>query len=174
MIFIALVGIAFARFYWFLPRPTQIHFMLAAITFVAGAIGVEMLSGMQADQHGEENSSWRYLVRFRPQLVELQEATLDWRTPVGSTELFPIASHARTTPANQTQLRSSHRLHFRILIWTQALSRSRLSTSNPRSIVSSFAAYEIRKCVSRPLKMLPGIISSWLSIAFLTNCVLHS
>ncbi|HCK41431.1 MAG: hypothetical protein CMJ72_08505 [Planctomycetaceae bacterium] len=59
MIFVALVGIAFARFYWLLPRPTQIHFMLAAITFVAGAIGVEMLSGMQADQHGEENSSWR-------------------------------------------------------------------------------------------------------------------
>ena len=39
----------------------------------------------------------------------------------------------------------------------------------PRSIVSSVAAYEMRKCVSARLKILPGMINSSRAIARSTN-----
>ena len=45
------------------------------------------------------------------------------------------------------------------------------STSMPRSMVSKLAAYDMRKCVSRRLKMLPGITSRLRSIAASTNAV---
>ncbi len=43
------------------------------------------------------------------------------------------------------------------------------STVMPLSIVSSLAAYEMRKCVSRRLKMMPGMIKSSREIASATN-----
>ena len=37
-----------------------------------------------------------------------------------------------------------------------------LNNSIPRAIISSLAAYEMRKCVSRWLKMEPGMMSSMM------------
>src|SRR5262245_60363468 len=45
----------------------------------------------------------------------------------------------------------------------------RRRTSQPRSSVRCSAAYEIRKCVSRELKTLPGMMSRLLRIASATN-----
>ncbi|MCG8448106.1 MAG: hypothetical protein MI725_00825 [Pirellulales bacterium] len=69
--FVALVGIALARFFWHLPRPTQAHFLLAAVVFVSGAIGVEMLSGVQADRHGEENLTYALIITVEESLEML-------------------------------------------------------------------------------------------------------
>jgi hypothetical protein len=59
---VALVGCLFLRFYLALPRRTQRGFLLAAILFVGGSIGVEMLSGAQADAFGEENLDYALIV----------------------------------------------------------------------------------------------------------------
>ena len=61
-VFVGIVGIIYLRFYLNLPRRTQILFLMAAAVFVMGAIGVEMLSGIQAHQHGEENLNYALIV----------------------------------------------------------------------------------------------------------------
>ena len=57
-ILITLFAAAYWRFIWHLPKQTRNHFMLAATIFLSGAIGVEMLSGVQADLYGEENMGY--------------------------------------------------------------------------------------------------------------------
>jgi hypothetical protein len=59
---VGLVGILYLRFFLKLPRRTQIGFLLAAMLFVGGAIGVEMLSGAHADAFGEENLQYALIV----------------------------------------------------------------------------------------------------------------
>jgi hypothetical protein len=49
-------------FFLRLPRRTQAWLALATATFVAGAIGVEMLSGWQADHFGEENLTYSLII----------------------------------------------------------------------------------------------------------------
>jgi hypothetical protein len=59
---VAVVGLAFLPFFLGLPGRTQAGFLLAACMFVGGAIGVEMLSGVQADALGEENLDYALIV----------------------------------------------------------------------------------------------------------------
>ena len=62
LVFVAAVGIIYCRFLFSLPRRTQFLFLLAATIFVSGAIGVEMLSGAQAYEAGEENFNYALIV----------------------------------------------------------------------------------------------------------------
>ena len=60
--FVAIVGLIYLRF--FLSLPTRIRFLIAfaAIVFISGAIGTEMLSGVQAHRAGEENLEYALIV----------------------------------------------------------------------------------------------------------------
>ena len=58
LLFVGLVGISLLGFLRHLPAPTRNGFLLAGLVFVGGAIGVEMLSGVQADLCGEENLTY--------------------------------------------------------------------------------------------------------------------
>jgi len=60
--FVAIVGLSFTRFLWNLPSQTARLFILAGAIFVGGAIGVEMLSGVQADRFGEENFTYAMII----------------------------------------------------------------------------------------------------------------
>ena len=60
--FVAFVGLCFWRFLRQLPPRTRNGFLLAGAVFVGGAIGVEMLSGLQADLHGEETFVYAMIV----------------------------------------------------------------------------------------------------------------
>lgn len=62
MVFVLLIGLAYLRFLWNLPRRTRRLFLLAAGIFVSGAIGVEMISGAQAFEAGEENLQYALIV----------------------------------------------------------------------------------------------------------------
>jgi len=59
---VVIVGCLYLRFFLNLPRRTQGWFFLAATLFVGGAIGVEMLSGANADLLGEENLDYALIV----------------------------------------------------------------------------------------------------------------
>ncbi len=61
-VFVLVVGAAFARFLWHLPRRTRVTFVVAGIVFVGGAIGVEMISGLQADRYGEQTLGYAMIV----------------------------------------------------------------------------------------------------------------
>ncbi|HYE36442.1 hypothetical protein [Methylocaldum sp.] len=61
-IFVAAVGLVFAKFLFDLPPAIRRRFLLAGAVFVGGAIGVEMLGGLQADWHGKENIGYVLLV----------------------------------------------------------------------------------------------------------------
>lgn len=54
-IFAGAVAVIFRGFLWQLPPATRRAFLVAGITFLAGALGVEMLSGYQAYRYGEQN-----------------------------------------------------------------------------------------------------------------------
>ena len=62
MLFVALMAFCFQRFLRNLPKRTGMLFVLSGLVFVGGAIGVEMLSGMQADAFGEENVTYAMVV----------------------------------------------------------------------------------------------------------------
>mgnify|MGYP007073292503 CR=1 FL=1 len=62
MAFVAAVGLLYLRFFLNLPRRTQVLFFFAAFVFVSGSIGVEMLSGVQADRAGEQNLNYALIV----------------------------------------------------------------------------------------------------------------
>jgi hypothetical protein len=68
--FVALVGLGFCRFLRHLPERTRNGFLLAGAVFVGGAIGVEMLSGLQADLYGEENFIYAMIITVE-ELLEM-------------------------------------------------------------------------------------------------------
>jgi len=59
---VGLISVCYLRLFLTLPRRTQSLFVLAGALFVSGAIGVEMLSGAQADLFGEENLDYALIV----------------------------------------------------------------------------------------------------------------
>lgn len=69
-LFVLLVGVAYLRFLGHLPARTRASFLLAAAIYLAGAIGVEMLSGLQADLYGEENMGYA-LITTAEELLEM-------------------------------------------------------------------------------------------------------
>ena len=84
-LFVTIVAISFLGFLWHLPARTRWLFLLAGATFVAGAIGVEMISGLQADRFGEENFKYAMIVTAEEFLemsaiVILIYAVLDYLT----------------------------------------------------------------------------------------------
>src|SRR5688572_29327126 len=52
------LGLYFLRFLWHLPAATGLRFLLAAISYIGGAIGVELIGSRHAELHGYEN--WIY------------------------------------------------------------------------------------------------------------------
>lgn len=70
-LFVALIGCLYLRFYLTLPGRTQRLLLLSGAMFVSGAIGVEMLSGVQADQFGENNLDYALIVSLEEMLEML-------------------------------------------------------------------------------------------------------
>ncbi len=58
IILVFALGLFFLKFLWALPVPTRVQFLLAAILYVGGAIGVELIGSRHAELHGYEN--WTY------------------------------------------------------------------------------------------------------------------
>lgn len=58
--FLALFGLIYFRFWWQLPRPTRLHFMVAGVVYVGGAFVVEGISAARWDALG--GLSYGYLV----------------------------------------------------------------------------------------------------------------
>ena len=50
----AVLALAYLKFIWELPYDTRTRFVMAGVIFLAGALGVEMLSAREADLHSYE------------------------------------------------------------------------------------------------------------------------
>jgi hypothetical protein len=72
----ALLGFAFLRFLRQLPRATRRHLWSAAILFLGGAIGVEVVSGAYSAVHGELNMGYVLIVTIEETLEMLGIAAL--------------------------------------------------------------------------------------------------
>jgi len=48
-------AVVYLRFLWSLPSRTWLLFAVAGVVYVGGALGVEAISGLWAQRHGEEN-----------------------------------------------------------------------------------------------------------------------
>lgn len=55
---VLLLGAAFARFWWNLPRRTRLLVGVAAALYLGGAIGIELLDGNYAEIHGKKNLTY--------------------------------------------------------------------------------------------------------------------
>lgn len=53
-----LLGAWFWRFFWGLPQPTRMLFSIAALLFIAGAIGADTILGPFFEAHGMEFMDW--------------------------------------------------------------------------------------------------------------------
>jgi hypothetical protein len=54
--FLALIGLAYVRFLFALPRRTAVLFVLAGGIYVGGALGMEMVAAVYDESHGYENA----------------------------------------------------------------------------------------------------------------------
>ena len=61
-VLVLIVGLSYLPFVWNLPARTRSLVVLAGGAFLAGALGVEMLSGAQADAFGEENLTYALII----------------------------------------------------------------------------------------------------------------
>lgn len=66
-----LIGLGSLRFLARLPADTKKLFICSGLIFVSGAIGVEMISGMYAQEHGEFNMFYAFLYTIEERLEML-------------------------------------------------------------------------------------------------------
>lgn len=60
MVIVLLLGLYFLRFLLYLPARTRYRFLCAAVLYVGGAIGFELIGGAYAEVHGYDN--WTYTI----------------------------------------------------------------------------------------------------------------
>lgn len=59
---VILLGLAYLKFVLALPSRIRNLFILAGVVFISGAIGVEMISGIQASSYGEANMTYVLII----------------------------------------------------------------------------------------------------------------
>lgn len=59
-----IIGLAYFKFMTRLPKKILKLFILAAVIFVSGAVGMEMVGGMHAEVNGEDNLTYRLMYTF--------------------------------------------------------------------------------------------------------------
>jgi hypothetical protein len=72
---VALFVLAYAKFIARLPARTRQLFLLAGAVYIAGALGVEAISGKQASLHGEQNLTYHAIITVE-ELLEMAGITL--------------------------------------------------------------------------------------------------
>jgi hypothetical protein len=72
---VILFGLGYVRFLARLPARTRQLFLLAGAVYVAGALGVEAVSGQQAFLHGEQNLAYHAITTVE-ELLEMAGITL--------------------------------------------------------------------------------------------------
>lgn len=90
---VLLVGVLYLRFLLRLPAGIRNTMIIAAALFVGGAVGVEMLGGMQAEVHGQENLRFMLLAQVEEVMEMLGAAAFIYAT---------LRYIAATLPALQT------------------------------------------------------------------------
>jgi hypothetical protein len=68
IVVVVLLATLFLRFWLRLPRKTRLAFLLAAITYISGVIGFEMIGGYYAELHGKENLIYNVFVTIEESL----------------------------------------------------------------------------------------------------------
>jgi len=76
LVVVVLIGLIYARFIAALPAQTRRWFIIAAVMYIAGALGVEMVGGAYLDAIGERNFSYELIVTVEEALEMLAVALL--------------------------------------------------------------------------------------------------
>jgi hypothetical protein len=61
MLFVLVLGLGLIRFLAHLPQRSRRAFVLAGVTFLVGAVGLELVGGWQSSRAGYENPTWAML-----------------------------------------------------------------------------------------------------------------
>ncbi len=65
------LGLAYLKFVWELPKETRARFIMAGLIFLSGALGIEMLGAREADLHGYETVTYCALYTLEEMLEML-------------------------------------------------------------------------------------------------------
>jgi hypothetical protein len=57
-IFVSALGVLFCKFWWNLPMPTKIYFALAAVIYLGGSIGCELIESQHCEIYGKDNLAY--------------------------------------------------------------------------------------------------------------------
>ncbi|MDH3692687.1 MAG: peptidase M48 Ste24p, partial [Gammaproteobacteria bacterium] len=66
-----ILGLAYLRFVWGLPRDTRTRFVMAGVIFVTGALGLDMLGAREADLNGYATVTYSLLYSLEEMLEML-------------------------------------------------------------------------------------------------------
>lgn len=72
---VALLGLAYARFFWHLSRRWKLLFALSGVMYVTGAVGVEMLGARFLSIHGDPTFTYELLVTAE-EVLEMMGVTV--------------------------------------------------------------------------------------------------
>ena len=104
--FVALVGLAYARFLAHLPPAMRARFVIAAIVYLVGVLGVEAISGWRAERMGMNNMT-HSLIATIEEVLEMSGVALFidalFRHLSGGRDVLEIAISARA--ADETSAR---------------------------------------------------------------------
>jgi len=65
------IGLAYLKFVWELPKDTRLRFIMAGVIFLTGALGVEMLGAKEADLNGYTSVTYCLLYSLEEMLEML-------------------------------------------------------------------------------------------------------
>ena len=66
-----MIGLAYLKFVWALPKRTRLHFIMAGVIFLTGALGIEMLGAREADIYGYYTVIYSFLYSLEEMLEML-------------------------------------------------------------------------------------------------------
>jgi hypothetical protein len=61
ILLLVVLAVSYLRFYLRLPPETKRHFFLAAVLYIGGAVGFELVGGYYAELHGEKNLTFNLI-----------------------------------------------------------------------------------------------------------------
>ncbi len=112
LIFVAFAAVYFWRFLWHLPAASRRDFVVAAVLFLGGAIGMEMLGGQADEAHGRHGAYllWTHLEEGLEMfgILYFVRALLHHLTAINGRFTLELAADAATSPAQVRPVASSH------------------------------------------------------------------
>lgn len=78
IVLVAVLGLFFLKFLWHLPVKTRLTFLVAAVLYLGGALGVELIGGAYAELHGTHSLTYGLIATAEEALEMMGTIVFIW------------------------------------------------------------------------------------------------